>query len=29
VLLAGIGFRGESDICWEPTDEYHVVVLPE
>jgi len=28
VLLAGIGFRGESDMCWEPTDEYHVVMLP-
>jgi hypothetical protein len=30
VLLFAVGFRGGTDLCWEPSDEYHVVVtLPK
>jgi hypothetical protein len=29
VLLVGIAFQGGTDICWEPPDEAHVVVLPK
>jgi hypothetical protein len=28
VLLVGVGFLGGNDVCWEPSDEFHVVVLP-
>ena len=28
VLLVGIGFQGGTDVCWEPSDEAHVVALP-
>jgi hypothetical protein len=28
LLLVAVGFLGGSDLCWEPSDEYHVVRLP-